>query len=187
MDTAPRTAPNGTMPMETASSHFPVRLSSSRNTPARKVIPPTSSADMVREMANCVCQLSITASNILIREVIPAKVTDRKKKTAKSLPMGIWLNTPGSVIKISDGPLPASIPKANTAGMMASPESRAASVSNRAVRMEAPGISTLLSRYAPYTIMPEPVIDSEKKACPMAITQVSTRSSASHFGTNRNS
>ena len=97
----------------------------------------------------------------------------------KRQPMGIWLNTPGSVIKISDGPLPASIPKANTAGMMASPESRAASVSNRAVRMEAPGISTLLSRYAPYTIMPEPVIDSEKKACPMAITQVSTRSSAS--------
>ena len=33
--------------------------------------------------------------------------------------------------------------------------------------------------------MPEPVMDREKKACPIAMTQVSTLASASHFGTNR--
>ena len=109
-------------------------------------MPPHSSVDKNLEIRNCVCQLSITASNILIREVIPAKLTERKKKAANSLPMGICRKTPGSVIKIRDGPLPASMPKANTAGIIASPESNAAIVSNNAVRTEAPGISTLSSR-----------------------------------------
>ena len=33
--------------------------------------------------------------------------------------------------------------------------------------------------------MPDPVMEREKKACPIAITQVSTFFNCSHLGTNR--
>ena len=70
--------------------------------------------------------------------------------------------------------------------MMTSADSRAASVSKKAVRMEALGMSTSEARYEPYTIMPEPVMDKEKNACPMAITQVLGSARYSQRGTNRN-
>ena len=52
--------------------------------------------------------------------------------------------------------------------------------------MEALGMSTSEARYEPYTIMPEPVMDKEKNACPMAITQVLGSARYSQRGTNRN-
>ena len=51
-----------------------------------------------------VCQLSDTASNMLIREVSPAKRTDRKNSAANSRPMGMRWNTVGRVMNISGGP-----------------------------------------------------------------------------------
>ena len=86
---------------------------------------------------------------MFMSEVMPAKATDTKKKTAKSRPSGICWNTAGRVTNMSDGPLVTSTPKANTAGMMASAESMAARVSKMAVRRLALGISTFLPRYAP--------------------------------------
>ena len=56
------------------------------------------------------CQLSVTASNILISEVIPANATEIKKNTAKALPNGILWNTVGSAMNISDGPRVTSTP-----------------------------------------------------------------------------
>ena len=56
------------------------------------------------------CQLSTTASNMLMREVMPAKNTDRKKNTANSWPMGICWNTAGSVRNIKEGPRATSSP-----------------------------------------------------------------------------
>ena len=89
-------------------------------------------------MAECgipkrVCQDSHTASNMLIRLVMPAKATEMKKNTANRLPRGILANTCGKVMNIKGGPLAGSMPKANTAGMIASPASMAARVSNAAV------------------------------------------------------
>ena len=57
-----------------------------------------------------------------------------------------------------------SIPNANTAGIMASAASIAAIVSNIAVRTDAFGISSSFDKYVPYTIIPEPVMESEKNA-----------------------
>ena len=90
--------------------------------------------------------LSITASNILIREVIPAKQTDKKKRTENSLPIGICLNTFGKVINIKDGPADGSIPKANTAGIIASAASSAAIVSKISVCKEDFTISSFFGR-----------------------------------------
>ena len=81
---------------------------------------------------------------MLIRDVIPANTTDRKKITEKTCPMGIWEKIFGIVINIKAGPEPGSMPKANTAGIIARAERRAAMVSNTAVRMEAPIISAFL-------------------------------------------
>ena len=83
------------------------------------------------------CLSLIHISNILIKEVIPAKQTDRKKITANSLPIGICLKMFGIVINIREGPAEGSIPKANTAGIIASAESIAAIVSKKAVCKEA--------------------------------------------------
>ena len=77
---------------------------------------------------------------------MPAKATDTKKNTANRLPMGISRKMPGRVMNSRDGPEVGSTPKANTAGIMASADSMAAMVSNRAVRREAAGISADLSR-----------------------------------------
>ena len=123
---------------------------------------------------------------MLIKLVIPAKATEIKKNRAKRLPSGICLNTSGRVKNIKLGPLTGSMPKENTAGIMASAASIAAIVSNTAVCTLAFGISTSSFKYAPYTIIPEPVMDKEKKACPMAMIHVSLLSKHSHLGTNKN-
>ena len=46
-------------------------------------------------------------------------------------------------------------------------------------------ISSFLSKYAPQTIIPLPVIEREKKACPIAFTQVSTLNRYDQSGTNK--
>ena len=84
--------------------------------------------------------------NILIRDVIPAKHTERKKITANRRPIGICLKILGMVINIRDGPADGSMPKANTAGIMAKAASMAAIVSKTAVCMEDLGISSFLLR-----------------------------------------
>ena len=73
------------------------------------------------------------ASSMFIREVMPANTTDRKKNTANTRPPGICSKTWGRVTNIRAGPLVGSMPKANTAGIMAKPASRAARVSSTAV------------------------------------------------------
>ena len=89
-------------------------------------------------------------------------------------------------MNIRGGPALGLIPKAKTAGMMASAAIMAATVSKKAVRMDAFGMSSDLDRYVPYTIIPDPVMDNEKNAWPMAMTQVSTLSKSLQSGVNRN-
>ena len=67
---------------------------------------------------------------------MPAKSTETKNKMANSCPMGMFWNTWGRVTNISGGPELGAMPKANTAGMMAKPASRAAMVSSTAVMTE---------------------------------------------------
>jgi len=128
------------------SIQFPTLVSSSNNNPIKNVIAPQSKTDFVLPILKRFCQLSITASNILIREVIPAKQTDKKKRTENSLPIGICLNTFGKVINIKDGPADGSIPKANTAGIIASAASSAAIVSKISVCKEDFTISSFFGR-----------------------------------------
>ena len=187
MDTAPKTAPKGTTIIVMKSIHEPTMGSASRNTPTPKAMRVHISMAVFLFSLNLVCHDSLTASNIFIRLVIPAKTTDMKNSTANMRPKGICLNMPGSVMNISGGPELGSMPKANTAGIMARAASMAAMVSNTAVLTDALGMSSLLERYVPYTIIPEPVMDREKKACPMAMTHVSISSSLLQSGTNRNS
>ncbi len=66
--------------------------------------------------------------------------------TANIWPIGIWPKIFGIVINIKEGPAAGSIPKANTAGIMARAERRAATVSNNAVRIDEPTISAFLFR-----------------------------------------
>ena len=51
--------------------------------------------------------------------MIPANATERKNKTANSLPIGIRLKIPGIVMNMRGGPDFGSIPNANTAGIIA--------------------------------------------------------------------
>ena len=98
------------------------------------------------ESLNLVCQDSLTASNILIRLVIPAKATDRKKRVANSRPIGICLKILGRVINIRGGPALGWMPNANTAGIIARAAIIAAMVSKQAVRMDAFGMSSPFDR-----------------------------------------
>ena len=116
------------------------------NTPAANAVPPTSASAGSRCRRRWRWAASQTTSNILTREVVPAKRIDRKKSTAKSCPAGIRANTFGRVIKISGGPACGSSPNANTAGITANPDTSAASVSRTAVSAEACGMSSFLER-----------------------------------------
>ena len=80
------------------------------------------------------------------RLVIPANATEMKNRIENSCPMGIWRKMFGSVINIKGGPALGWIPKANTAGMIASAASMAARVSNTAVWMEERGMSSSFFR-----------------------------------------
>ena len=68
--------------------------------------------------------------------------------------------------------------------MMTSAATTAAMVSNSAVRWAMCTTSSSLDKYAPYTIMPLPVTDREKKAWPMAQIQIMGSFSAAQFGVN---
>ena len=114
--------------------------------PTAKTTAPVSSTAGVRPSPNCRWTASEQTSSMLMREVTPAKSTDRKKSTAKSRPAGICAKTLGSVMKMRGGPACGSRPKAKTAGMTAMPATSAAAVSSRAVRAEAWGMSSVLER-----------------------------------------
>ena len=111
----------------------PMPARDSTNKPAPKVTAPTSARDRALGSLTVELRASPQASSMFIREVMPAKNTDRKKNTAKSCPPGICSKTWGRVTNMRAGPLVGSMPKANTAGMMAKPASRAARVSSTAV------------------------------------------------------
>ena len=128
------------------SIHDPTLGSDSRKMPTSRAMPLHRATAAFLESLNRVCHDSLTASNILIRLVMPAKATDRKNITAKSLPMGICRNMPGRVMNIRGGPALGSMPNANTAGIMARAAIMAATVSKNAVRMDAFGISSDLAR-----------------------------------------
>ena len=132
--------------MVMASIHLPRYGSNSINAPAAKANAPTSTTAALRGSFRCVVTASAHTSNILMRLVIPAKITERKNSTAMKRPPGICANTLGSVMRMSGGPDAGSMPKANTAGRMAKPASRAAQVSSSAVCMAARGISSFLER-----------------------------------------
>ena len=68
--------------------------------------------------------------------------------------------------------------------MMTNAATTAAMVSKMAVWRATPTTSSSLERYAPYTIMPLPVTDSEKNACPIAQIQIIGSVRASQRGVN---
>ena len=68
--------------------------------------------------------------------------------------------------------------------MMTSAATTAAIVSNSAVCCATPTMSSSFERYAPYTIMPLPVTEREKNACPIAQIQIIGSLSASQRGVN---
>ena len=92
MDTAPRTAPKGTTMMVIKSIQEPTLGSASKKIPTSSAMEPHRATAPFLDSLNLVCQDSLTASNMLIRLVIPAKATDRKNSVANSRPMGICLN-----------------------------------------------------------------------------------------------
>ncbi|SCI89607.1 Uncharacterised protein [uncultured Flavonifractor sp.] len=108
----------------------------SRNTDTPNTTTPTMVVDSHRGSFRLDSRAAPQASSMFIKEVIPAKNTDTKNSRAKSCPPGISWNTLGRVTNMREGPEAGSMPKANTAGMMAKPASRAAMVSSRAVTTE---------------------------------------------------
>ena len=90
----------------------------------------------------------------------------------------------GSVTNNRPGPAPTSSPYEKQAGMITSAATTAAMVSNKAVCWATSTTSSFLERYAPYTIMPLPVTESEKNACPMAQIQIMGSASISQRGWN---
>ena len=77
-------------------------------------------------------------SNTAITVDIAAKNIKRKNSVPKIRLPGILLNTLGSVIKSSSGPLPGSIPKEKQAGKMMSPADSATKVSKRMTQTASP-------------------------------------------------
>ena len=128
------------------SIHEPTLGSDSRKIPTNRAMPLHRATAAFLGSLNRFCHDSLTASNILIKLVMPAKATDRKNITANSLPIGICRKISGRVINIRGGPAFGSMPNANTAGMMARAAMMAATVSKKAVRMDALGISSVLAR-----------------------------------------
>lgn len=111
----------------------PMPARDSRNRPGRKAAAPTRRVETVRDRRKVEVRASPQASSMFIREVMPAKNTETKKSRAKMRPPGICWKIWGRVTNMSCGPLVGSMPKANTAGRMAKPASRAARVSSTAV------------------------------------------------------
>ena len=101
---APSTAPMGTTWMVIKSIQAPTRSSDSMKIPTPIVSAEQMTTAVFLPSLKCVCQLSDTASNILIREVRPANRTDRKKNAANSRPIGICWNTVGRVMNMRGGP-----------------------------------------------------------------------------------
>ena len=119
--------------MVTASIQAPMEGRASRKTPTAKVTLPTMRTERVRESRAPRPRDSLTASSMLMREVMPAKRTETKNKTEKKRPPGICWKTRGRVMNMRGGPLSGAMPKAKTAGRMAKPARRAAAVSSMAV------------------------------------------------------
>ena len=71
-----------------------------------------------------------------IEEVRAAKSIRIKKIIEIKVPIGIFVNIAGRVIKISDGPWVGSTPKAKTAGMMAMAAKYATDASMRGIETE---------------------------------------------------
>ena len=171
---APSTAPNGIIYIVTTSIQGPTLFSGSMNIPITRDTIASKKITAFLDILNLVIIDSPTTSNMFCNELTAANTTDIKNSIASTCPNGICLNTAGIVINIRDGPAPAGYPNAYDAGITTKAAIIAANVSKIPVCKAPFTISSFLSRYAPQTIIPLPVIESEKKACPMALTQVST-------------
>ncbi len=81
--------------------------------------------------------------------VMAARASSTKKRMAKNWPMGMLLNTLGSVSKTRLGPLAGLKPKVKTAGKMAMPAKRAMAVSEEAIKKQELIILSSLRTYEP--------------------------------------
>ena len=74
-----------------------------------------------------------------------ATKSDRKKRTAKKEPKGIWLNTAGIVAKVRPGPASGDKPNAKTAGMIMRPPKTEAMTAKTTIQSVAgPMLTSLL-------------------------------------------
>ena len=82
----------------------------------------------------------IRFSNTAVTVDIAAKIINKKKSVPHNPPKGIWLNTFGSVSKISPGPpiTPPFTGNANAAGITISPAMNATPVSRAAIETDSP-------------------------------------------------
>ena len=81
---------------------------------------------------------AIRFSNTAITVEKLANVMNRKNSVPHILPPAIWINTCGSVMKMSAGPAVVSTPYEKHAGKMIRPETIATNVSSTQIRIASP-------------------------------------------------
>ena len=109
-------------------------------TPIKNAATPQKITAFLRSTPKLSIRYAAGLSNKEIEEVIAANSTSKKNNAPKTNPTGIESNTAGNVMKINPGPAVGSNPNANTAGKIANPANKAASVSKVGI------INALLSK-----------------------------------------
>ena len=99
---------------------------------------PQTTVAFFRDQPKLSMQLAMMFSNTARTVVKLAKVMNRKNSAPHTRPPAMWRNTRGSVMKIRDGPLPASTPKEKQAGKMIMPDMKATKVSRAQMRTASP-------------------------------------------------